>query len=162
MKQRIKIKPLSVNEAYTGRRFKTQLYKDFAKHFGYRLKHIDVPFNKIEINYKFGFSNSGSDVDNCLKVSQDLIAKKFRFNDKLIYKITSEKEIVENGNEYIEFEIFDYEAKTPIEVLIGQYEVNLNNVFEQLGSGITDIIEKSKLEAMASCYRRILLQLMTI
>ncbi|WP_283687571.1 hypothetical protein [Dysgonomonas sp. Marseille-Q5470] len=46
-----------------------------------------------------------SDWDNPVKPTQDILSKKYRFNDKLIRKAIVETEIIKKGKEYIEFEI---------------------------------------------------------
>lgn len=106
---RLNIKPLSVNEIYTGRRFKTGAYKGYSKEVLYSLKRIELPKGKLEIRYKFGFSSKTADVDNCVKGFQDLLSKKYKFNDKMVYKIIAEKVDVEKGKEFIEFEILQHE-----------------------------------------------------
>jgi len=101
----VKIKALSVNEAYRGRRFKTNKYKAFEQELWYLLPNKNIPKGKLEIYYKFGLSSKGSDYDNCIKAFQDILQKKYVFNDNLIYKATIEKEDVKKGEEYIKFEI---------------------------------------------------------
>jgi len=57
----------------------------------------------MEIFIEVGFSNKASDIDNIVKPFVDILQKKYKFNDKHIYKMTVEKFIVDKGNEYIEF-----------------------------------------------------------
>lgn len=102
---RIDIKPLSVNEAWKGRRFKTDAYKIYQNTLFWLLPKIKVPDPPFEIHFKFGFSNSLSDWDNPVKPTQDILSKKYGFNDKLIRKAIVETEIVKKGEEYIEFEL---------------------------------------------------------
>lgn len=59
----------------------------------------------LEIFIEVGFSNKQSDIDNIVKPFVDILQKKYKFNDRFIYKMTVEKHIVEKGNEYIEFYI---------------------------------------------------------
>lgn len=108
MIKRINIKPLSQNEAYKGRKFKTKKYHVFEKGMMLLLPTIKVPKGKLQINYKFGFSTSASDIDNSIKSTQDLLSRKYKFNDNLIYRIEVEKEIVKKGSEFIEFEIIEH------------------------------------------------------
>jgi hypothetical protein len=54
---------------------------------------------------RFGFSNRLSDWDNPVKPVQDILSKKYGFNDKLIRRAVVETEIVRKGAEYVEFEI---------------------------------------------------------
>mgnify|MGYP003119838769 FL=1 len=105
---KIWIKPLSVNEAFRGRKFKTKKYIEFEQEMLLRLPQINAPDGKLEIHYKIGFSSKGSDLDNALKQLNDCLQKKYKFNDNLIYKIIAEKEIVKKGQEFIEFKICQF------------------------------------------------------
>lgn len=101
----ISIKPLSVNDAFKGRRFKTNLYQEFEKEMMLKLpiKYIGIP--PYILTFEFGFSSKGSDLDNVLKQTIDCLSKKYKFNDNQIYKIEASKFIVEKGSEYIKFDI---------------------------------------------------------
>lgn len=101
----INIKPLSVNDAWAGRRFKTPEYKKFEHDLTVLLPKIKLPEPPYEIYLKFGFSSIASDWDNCIKTTQDIIAKKYGFNDKLIKRGVIETDYVKKGKEYIQFEI---------------------------------------------------------
>jgi Holliday junction resolvase RusA-like endonuclease len=102
---RINIKPLSVNEAWKGVRYKTDKYLSYQNKLLYMLPNIELPQPPYEVSYKFGFSNSASDIDNPVKLLQDILSKKYGFNDKLIKRIIIESDKVKNGDEYIEFNI---------------------------------------------------------
>jgi len=103
---RINIKPLSVNEAWQGRRFKTEKYKVYSAAVSQILPNtISLPTAPYHIYFKFGFSSLASDWDNCIKPAQDILAARYKFNDKLIRKATVETEIVKKGEEYFEFQI---------------------------------------------------------
>ncbi len=101
----VKIKPLSVNNAWRGRRFKTNEYKQYEEDLNKILPSIKVPEGKLEVFYRFGLSSKNADGDNCIKQFQDIISKKYNFNDKNIYKWTIEKEDVKKGDEFVEFKI---------------------------------------------------------
>ena len=103
--QRINIKPLSVNEAFKGRKFKTDKYHTFQKTMLLSLKPMAVPEGNIYLEITFGFSSKGSDIDNCLKQTIDCLSKKLGFNDNRIYKLSALKVIVPKGSEFIEFTI---------------------------------------------------------
>ena len=105
---KINIKPLSVNDAWKGRRFKTDIYKDYEQQLLYTLPKIKVPEGKLKVKYIFGLSNKGADGDNCIKQFQDILSKKYGFNDNKIYKWIIEKKDVEKGKEFIEFNINKY------------------------------------------------------
>lgn len=106
---KIKIKPLSANQAWRGRRFKTDNYKSFEKELYYLLPKLKIPVGKLKVFYKFGLSNKQADADNCIKQCQDILCKKYNFNDNKIYKWIIEKVITKKGEEFIEFNIETYE-----------------------------------------------------
>lgn len=100
---RLKIKPLSVNGAWQGRRFKTDEYKAYEEMLAYLLPKLSVPSGKLHLTLKVGYSNKASDIDNCVKPFVDILQKKYGFNDKHIYRLEIEKEDVLKGSEFIEF-----------------------------------------------------------
>jgi Holliday junction resolvase RusA-like endonuclease len=103
---RIEIKPLSVNNAWKGRRFRTDKYKDYQKEITLKLPNIKNDFKgNLKIDIIFGFSSKGSDIDNPLKPFLDCLQKKYGVNDNQIYELHVKKEIVKKGNEFINFEI---------------------------------------------------------
>ena len=105
----IEIKALSVNNAWKGKRFKTQEYKDYEEILFYdKLPKIKIPEGKLELKIRVGFSSRASDLDNILKPFIDVLQKKYKFNDNRIYKLKIEKEIILKGKEFIEFEIIKY------------------------------------------------------
>ena len=107
---KIKIKPLSINQAYQGRRFKTPAYKKYTKDVLLMLpKSFKLPEPPYEVHYEFGFSSKASDWDNPVKPIQDLLSTKYKFNDKLIFCAMVKKVIVPKGSEYFKFKITHYE-----------------------------------------------------
>ena len=106
---RIDIKPLSVNDAYRGRRFKTPEYKQYEHDLMLLLpKELEIPEGKLQVHFKFGLSSKLADYDNPVKALQDIISMKYGFNDNRIYKGTTEKVDVKKGNEFIEFVMQEY------------------------------------------------------
>jgi Holliday junction resolvase RusA-like endonuclease len=101
----INIKPLSVNECWQGKRFKTPKYKSYEKQLLYTLPPLKLPQPPFHLILKFGFSSKLADWDNPVKPFQDILQKKYKFDDRDVFKATVEKEIVEKGNEFIEFDI---------------------------------------------------------
>ena len=102
----IKIKPLSVNRAWKGRRFKTDDYKAYEQELLYRMVSAKVPTGDLSVHLKFAFSSRGSDIDNPIKPLLDILQKKFTgFNDNKIYTLLIEKEIVPKGEEFLNFKI---------------------------------------------------------
>ena len=109
---KINIKPLSVNQAWKGRKFKTDVYKKFEKEVLLLLpKNYKVPLGDLKIRFKWGFSSKLSDWDNPIKPFQDILQKKYNFNDSRVFDAHVTKEIVKKGNEYIYFKIEKYEKK---------------------------------------------------
>lgn len=103
---KINVKPLSVNKAWKGKRYKTDAYKIYERVvLGLLPKNYEIPESPYELHLEFGFSSDASDWDNPIKNFQDILAKKYKFNDKLIKKgvVTTEK--VLKGKEYVKFEI---------------------------------------------------------
>ena len=106
MSGRIWIKPLSVNCAWQGKRFKTKAYKQYEKECLLLLpKKIDIPDGKLKASLTFGFSSKLADADNPVKCFVDILQKKYGFNDNRIYEYSIKKEDVKKGCEYIAFEI---------------------------------------------------------
>lgn len=104
---KIDVKPMSVNAAYRGRRYKSNLYKAYEEEVLLKLPPMEVPEGNLEITIQAGFSNKNSDLDNCCKPFVDILQKKYGFNDNRIYAITMLKRIVPKGSEYISFSIFE-------------------------------------------------------
>jgi len=105
---RLNIKPLSLNSAYTGRRFATQTLKDFKDEIMYLLPKISVPSGKLALWCEFGVSSKNSDGDNLIKVFQDSLSVAYGFNDKQIYEWKVKKVDVPKGKEYISFNLVKY------------------------------------------------------
>lgn len=103
------IKPMSVNDAWQGRRFKTKKYKDYERTVKSLLPVIDNIQTPIELHLEFGFSSKLQDADNPVKLIGDILQKKYGFNDRDIYKYIIEKRIVKKGYEYIKFKFLKYE-----------------------------------------------------
>ena len=102
---KVDMKPLSVNQAWQGKRFKTPAYARYTRDLQFLLPKFKLPEPPYHILFEFGFSSKLSDWDNCIKTTQDSIAEKYGFNDKLIRKGTVTTEIVPKGKEYIKFDI---------------------------------------------------------
>lgn len=99
------IKPMSVNEAWQGKRFKTDKYKMYEMAVGYSLPKAKLPAPPYSIYFEFGVSNELSDWDNPIKPLQDILQKKYEFNDKEIMEARVRKIKVEKGKEYFKVKI---------------------------------------------------------
>jgi len=102
---KVKIKPLSVNDAWKGRRFRTDEYKAYTNEMNLKLRPMTIPDGELFISVRFGFSSRGSDWDNPLKPFQDIISSYYGFNDNRIYGAYVLKKIVPKGQEYITFKL---------------------------------------------------------
>jgi Holliday junction resolvase RusA-like endonuclease len=93
MKKEILIKPLTVNKAWQGKRFKTKDYKEYEEKLLWLLKGLEKTDGFVEVIYKLYLKYySTSDVGNFEKPLTDIIVKAGLINDdKYITKITMEK-----------------------------------------------------------------------
>lgn len=107
---RLAIKPLSLNNAYRGRRFATRELKDYKNAITLMLPKMNVPAGKLTIRYEFGVSSKASDADNLIKCVTDALSDTYGFNDRCVYEYHVAKRDVPKGHEYIDFEISPYLA----------------------------------------------------
>lgn len=101
----VSIKPLSVNEAWQGKRFKTQEYRKYQDTLLLILPKIVLPAAPYSLKLVFGFSNVLSDFDNPVKPFIDILQKRYGFNDRDIYEAIITKQVVAKGKEFIQFEL---------------------------------------------------------
>ena len=102
----LKIKPLSVNDAWKGRRQKSHVYKKYERDIFMLLPNdFIVPDGDLRLNLEWGFSSAASDYDNPIKPFQDCLQKKYNFNDSKIFVGHQEKFKVKKGDEYIKWEL---------------------------------------------------------
>jgi len=94
------VAPLSVNKCWQGKRFKTPEYKAYETKLLYTLPPLTMPAAPYRFYYEFGMSNPLSDWDNPVKPLQDILQKKYKFNDKDIHEATVRKVKVAKGQEY--------------------------------------------------------------
>lgn len=111
----LQIKALSVNQVRQWKRFKTNKYKEYEKLIMLMLpKNMLVPKWKIEIFFQFWVSSKNSDRDNMIKPLQDIISKKYWFNDKKIYRWIVEKVDVKKWKEFIKIYFREYDESKQI------------------------------------------------
>lgn len=101
--QEVRIKPLSVNQVWQGKRFKTKKYKDYERDVMLLLPKIKIPDGKIRIQFEFGFSSKLADIDNPVKPFMDILQKKYGFDDRRVYELVLQKTDVKKGDEFIRF-----------------------------------------------------------
>jgi len=108
MNYTLQIKPLSVNECFKGKRYRTTKYDIFIRNCLLMLpKTILIPDKKnIKLAIEFGFSSKASDIDNCCKSFIDCLVKKYKVDDRFIYEMHVFKVIAKKGEEYIKFKIY--------------------------------------------------------
>ena len=103
---KIQIKPLSVNQVWQGKRFKTKKYKSYEKELLLLLPKIKIDFKRdLSVHLTFGFSSPLSDIDNPLKPILDVLQKRYGFDDKQIFELSVKKELVKKGSEFIKLNI---------------------------------------------------------
>lgn len=99
------IKPLTVNRAWQGKRYKSPAYKAFREEMMLILPPIDLPEPPFEIWYEWGVSSQLSDFDNPIKTTTDALQQRYGFNDRDIIQAHIRKCLVPKGKEYIKFKI---------------------------------------------------------
>jgi Holliday junction resolvase RusA-like endonuclease len=104
---KINEKPLSVNMAWQGKRFKTPAYKDYEKSMLLMMPKAKIDTDEmLRVEFFFGFSNRASDLDNPVKLLMDIAQKKYCFNDKMVFELNVRKCIVKKGEEFIQMGIY--------------------------------------------------------
>ena len=104
---RCDVKPLSMNEAFMGRKRKTAAYRTYEIKLPKHLPEVDIPARgPLGLRVRVGYSNRQSDNDNGLKPFIDILQKQYGFNDNRIYKLDVTKVKTEKGEEYIAFDLF--------------------------------------------------------
>ena len=99
-------KPMSVNEAWKGKRYRSDKYNAYKLAVGCLLpKHVIIPDGLLKVYYEFGLSSNGGDWDNPVKPLQDILQEAYQFNDSRIMEAYIKKVIVPKGSEYIRFKI---------------------------------------------------------
>jgi Holliday junction resolvase RusA-like endonuclease len=111
----IKIKPLSINKAFSGRRFKTQECKEYERTLYYILPKEKMIKGDVTIKYRFFLKyDKVTDTSNLIKLLEDILVKKgYIEDDRFVRRFTAEK--FHNEKEIVEIEIIPYKyAKNPV------------------------------------------------
>lgn len=102
---KIQIKPLSVNQCWQGKRFKTKTYKDYEFLLLGIMPDMPIPIPPLRVEYEFGVSNMAADIDNPVKPLQDILQKRYGFNDKDIVEAVIRKVKTPKNQEYIAYSL---------------------------------------------------------
>ena len=106
MKFKLNLKPLSVNKAWQGKRFKTKDYKQFERDMLLMLPNVKIDFKgSLRVDLHYGFSSKLSDIDNPTKMVLDILCKKYGFDDRQIFELNQTKEIIKKGEDFIQASI---------------------------------------------------------
>jgi Holliday junction resolvase RusA-like endonuclease len=104
----VKIKAMSINIAFQGRRFKTKAYKDYETEVLWLLPKLKInPEKSLGLTMEVGLSSKNADLSNSLKAFEDILQKKYEFNDRNIDVIHMQKRLVGKGEEYISFDLYE-------------------------------------------------------
>jgi hypothetical protein len=108
MNYTLKIKPLSINQAFKGVRYKTVKCDKFIRDVLLLLPNkIDYPDkNNVRLAIQFGFSSKACDCSNHIKIFEDCLVKKYGVDDRYTSELHVFKTIVKKGEEYIKFRIY--------------------------------------------------------
>lgn len=119
----IPLKPLSINEAWQGRRFKTRKYKNYCEDVSLLLPKIKTIKGEVYISYIFYLHNwRRTDIDNLIKPLQDiLVANHIIEDDRKVICISAEKrpKIDNNGYEEIKIYIHQFDRKPKTIEVVG-------------------------------------------
>lgn len=101
---------LSVNKMYTGKKRRSVYYKHFRRNvFRYLNENLTDKGNlqgNLGLSLEVGVSSTLSDLSNCLKAIEDIMAEYLDFNDKQIVHEELDKYMVPKGEEYMKLSIY--------------------------------------------------------
>lgn len=111
--QKFNVKPLSANKMFYRAKQLTKEYRQFREFMYEEIPNRSKawPFKEddhLDFTVMVGLSSKLADVDNVIKPLLDTFQLLFEFNDKYVYKVTIEKEIVKKGSEYIDVKVKEY------------------------------------------------------
>jgi len=116
--KRFDFKPISTNELWYRSKQMTVKYRLWRESVYDELKEREKrwpfkPEDKLVFDIKVGFSSPLADCDNPIKAILDTWQNIFKFNDRYVFSVSSEKEIVKRGQEYFEVTVIEYEDDEP-------------------------------------------------
>ena len=132
---------MSVNAAWQGKRYKTNEYKSYERSLLYILPQLEIPKPPLKIYFEFGISKT-TDYDNPIKPLQDILQKRYGFDDKDIEEAHIRKKVVKKGNEYFKINIGGYE-KSPENLV----NINYNRTLScKCGSASWSLLQGGNIE----------------
>ena len=106
----LKIKTVSTNAMYRGRRYKSkearQFEQDIALLLAAKARH-KLPDGELVVHYRFGTSRR-KDTDNNIKLLQDAICKHYGIDDARFAAHTAVRVPVKKGEDFVTFCIVPY------------------------------------------------------
>ena len=112
MELKLDVKPLSANKMFYRNKNKTVEYREYQEEILEELRGVEWDFGLAPVTFiiKVGLSSKVADLDNVLKPLFDTFQSIFEdFNDKMVFRIEAEKELVEKGKEYINVRVLQNE-----------------------------------------------------
>lgn len=111
---KLHVAPISVNDAWQGQRYKTPYYEQYEDILESILPTMTFPPQPWKIFLEWGFSHTGSDWDNPIKMFMDILQKKYGFNDNKVYDARVIKKAVGKGKEFIVFKVKTFNTSDEI------------------------------------------------
>ena len=122
----VNIQALSVNKGYTGRKFKTQAYKDYERDIKLYLSTVNLPRlkprQKFYLYLEFGIPTR-QDASNGIKLLEDILTSHMGVNDRHTMALYCKKVITRKEDCYIKFNIFLSEHELIEEITSGEVSV---------------------------------------
>ena len=105
----INLQPLSQNQAWAGKRYKTANYKEYEKNLINHFRLLDLPRiepgEKFCVYYEWSITNR-VDNSNCVKLFEDILCKYLQVNDRDVLAFYSRKNVVKKADSSIKFALF--------------------------------------------------------
>ena len=112
MELKLNVKPLSANKMFYRNKNKTVEYRQYQEEVRDEMMGVTWPFSNERVTFiiKVGLSSKVADLDNVLKPLLDTWQTMYdEFNDKMVYRIEAEKELVDKGKEYLHVRVIQNE-----------------------------------------------------
>lgn len=108
---RLKLKTVSTNKIWAGRKYKTKEAKTFEKDASMLLEQVVpqtiLPEGDLTIHFRFGTTRR-KDLSNNIKLLEDVIARHFGIDDRRFSGHTAVRVPVKSGDEFIIFHITEF------------------------------------------------------